>query len=137
MPGFDLLENFIDDPESLLRKRWSCAASSSTTPLTNEPVTLAPSATFVMAKTLHDYSVPTVANVPDGPTINTGVGNFELCTGLITMAWENQFSGLPSEDVNAHLQYFLELCATIVIKDVAPTSMKLHIFPFSLAGKAK
>jgi len=44
---------------------------------------------------------------------------------------------LPSEDTNAHLQHFLELCDTIVIKDVAPASIKLRLFPFSLAGKAK
>jgi len=44
---------------------------------------------------------------------------------------------LPSEDANAHLQHFLELCYAIVIKDVAPASIKLCLFPFSLAGKVK
>jgi hypothetical protein len=44
---------------------------------------------------------------------------------------------LPSEDANAHLQHFLELCNTIVIKDVAPESIRLCLFPFSLSGKAK
>jgi hypothetical protein len=45
-----------------------------------------PSATTVMAnKSLCEYSVPTVANVPVGPAINTGTGNFKLNTGLITM----------------------------------------------------
>ena len=39
--------------------------------------------------------------------------------------------------MNAHLQNFLELCETIIIKDVAPDSVKLRLFPFSLAGKAK
>jgi hypothetical protein len=53
------------------------------------------------------------------------------------MVQANQFCGLPSEDANAHLQHFLELCHTIVIKDVAPASIRLHLFPFSLAGKAK
>ena len=46
-----------------------------------------------------------------------------------------QFCGLPSEDASAHLQHFLELCDTIVIKDVAPASIRLHLFPFSLIGK--
>ena len=36
-----------------------------------------------------------------------------------------------------HLQHFLELCDTIVIKDIAPESIKLRLFPFSLMGKAK
>jgi hypothetical protein len=44
---------------------------------------------------------------------------------------------LPSEDASAHLQHFLELCDTIVIKDVAPASIRLHLFPFSLAEKVK
>ena len=39
--------------------------------------------------------------------------------------------------MNAHLQHFLELCHTIVIKDIEPTSIRLGLFPFSLLGKAK
>jgi hypothetical protein len=53
------------------------------------------------------------------------------------MVQANQFYGLPSEDASAHLQHFLELCNTIVIKDVTPASIRLCLFPFSLAGKAK
>jgi hypothetical protein len=90
-----------------------------------------------MAKTLCDYSTPAVANVPVGPTINVGNGNFKLRTGLIMMVQANQFHGLPSEDANAHLQHFVELCDTIVIKDVTPESIRLRLFPFSLLGKAK
>jgi hypothetical protein len=62
-----------------------------------------------MAMSLHDYSVPTVANMPVEPAVNTGTGNFELRTGLITMVQANKFYGFPSEDSNAHLQHFLEL----------------------------
>ena len=35
------------------------------------------------------------------------------------------------------MQHFLELCDTIIIKDVAPASIRLRLFPFSLVGKAK
>ena len=90
-----------------------------------------------MAKSLCDYSTPAVANVLVEPTVNTGNGNFKLRTGLLTMVQANQFYGLPSEDANAHLQNFLELCETIIFKDVAPKSVKLRLFPFSLSGKAK
>ena len=90
-----------------------------------------------MAKILHDYSTPTITNVPVGPAVNVGDGNFELHTGLITMVQANQFHGLLSEDVNAHLQHFLELCDTVVIKDVAPESIRLRLFPFSLSGRVK
>ena len=39
--------------------------------------------------------------------------------------------------MNTHLQHFLELCNTIVIKDVTPKSIRLCLFPFSLVRKAK
>jgi hypothetical protein len=53
------------------------------------------------------------------------------------MVQANQFCGLPSEDASADLQHFLELCDVIVIKDIAPASIRLRLFPFSLVGKAK
>ena len=137
MTGYDIPNNYIENPEALLRKKRSRAVSSSATPPTVEPVNPAPSATPSMVKTLHDYSTPAVANVPIGPTVNTRTGNFEMRTGLITMVQANQFYGLPSEDTSPHLQHFLELCDTIIIKDVAPASIKLRLFRFSLAGKAK
>jgi hypothetical protein len=90
-----------------------------------------------MAKTLRDYCTLDVANTLVGPAVNIGDGNFELRTSLITMVQANQFHGFPSEDSNAHLQHFLELCDTIVIKDVAPKSISLCLFPFSLLGKVK
>ena len=63
----------------------------------------------------------TSSTVPAGPVVNMGTRNFELRTGLITMVQANQFCGLPSEDASAHLQHFLELCDTIIIKDVVDT----------------
>ena len=53
------------------------------------------------------------------------------------MVQANQFCGLPSEDASAHLQHFLELCDTVVIKDVSQANIRLCLFPFSLVGKAK
>jgi hypothetical protein len=137
MSGFDMPNNFLDNLETLLKKNRSRTSSSSATPPVVEPVTSAPSAIIIMAKSLHDYSTPVVSNVPVGPTMNTRTENFELRTGLIMMVQANQFCGLPSEDVSAHLQHFLELCDTIVIKDVTPTSIRLRLFPFSLTRKAK
>jgi hypothetical protein len=89
MTGFDLPNNYTQNPKALLRKKQSRATSYSATPLTVEPVTPVPSATPIMAKTLHDYSTPVVANVPVGPAVNIGDGNFKLCTGLIMMVQAN------------------------------------------------
>ena len=88
-------------------------------------------------KKLHEYSVPTVANVTIGSAVNMGDINFELKTGLIMMVQANPFCGLPSKDTNTHLQPFLELCDTIVMKDVAPKIIKLCLFPSSLLGRMK
>ena len=85
MSGFDLPDNYTENLVALLRKSRSRAASSSATPPTDKLVTPAPSATLIMAKTLHDYSTLAVANVPVGPAVNIGARNFELRTGLIMM----------------------------------------------------
>jgi hypothetical protein len=90
-----------------------------------------------MAKSLGDYSTPVVANMPVGPAVNTGTRSFELRTSLIMMVQANQFHGLPSEVASAHSQHFLELCNTIVIKDVELASIRLCLFSFSHVGKAK
>ncbi|XP_021321698.1 uncharacterized protein LOC110437552 [Sorghum bicolor] len=88
-------------------------------------------------KTLCEFSVPAVTNLASGPAIDTADKNFELRTDVITMVQASPFCGLPSEDANAHLQHFLELCDTIVIKDITPNVIRLCLFPFSLVGKAK
>ena len=84
MSGFDLPNNYLDNPEALLRKNVSRTSSSATPPAVL-PVTPMPSATISMAKSLYDYSTPVVANVPVGTAVNTRSRNFELRTGLITM----------------------------------------------------
>jgi hypothetical protein len=53
------------------------------------------------------------------------------------MVHASPFYGLLSDDANVHLQQFLELCDTIIIKDVAPEAIKLHLFSFSLVGTTK
>jgi hypothetical protein len=84
MINFVLPKNYTENPEALLRKNRSYTASSST-PSSSKSVTPAPSTTTSMAKSLREYSIPAIANVLVGPTVNTGNGNFELRTGLITM----------------------------------------------------
>jgi len=41
------------------------------------------------------------------------------------------------EDASAHLQNFLEISSTIVIKNIAQDIILLRLFPFSLVGQAK
>src|SRR5919198_3867137 len=98
MTGFSLSENFIQNPEELLRKNRSRTSSSFATPPTNQPVASALTELVEMAqKSLREFSVPAVANVPTGPIVNVGDKNFELQTGLITMVQASPFYGLPNE----------------------------------------
>ena len=88
-------------------------------------------------KTLRDYSAPSANQVPTGPEVNTGGENFEIKMGLITMVQASPFCGRANEDTSAHLQQFLELCSTFVIKGVSQDAIRLRLFPFSLLGRAK
>jgi hypothetical protein len=53
------------------------------------------------------------------------------------MVQANTFSGKQYEDASAHLQNFLEISSTIVIMDIAQDVILLHLFLFSLEGRAK
>ena len=86
-------------------------------------------------KTLGDYSAPSASQVPTGPEVNTGVENFEIKTGLIMMVQASPFCGKANEDASTHLQQFLELCSTFVIKGVSQDAIRLRLFPFSLLGE--
>jgi hypothetical protein len=56
---------------------------------------------------------------------------------LINIVQSSQFCGKAHEDMSAHLQHFLEICSTFTIKGVTRDAILLHLFPFSLLGKAK
>jgi hypothetical protein len=53
------------------------------------------------------------------------------------MVQQSAFYSKASEDAIAHLQHFLEICSTFTIQGVTQDVVHLHLFPFSLLGKAK
>jgi hypothetical protein len=87
-------------------------------------------------RTIHEFSAPSITNVPTGPTTTVGYGNFEHKPALINMVQANLFSGKVNEDANARLQHFLEMCKTFTIRGVTNDAIRLRLFPFSLLGKA-
>ena len=137
MSSFSLLTNFVENPEKFVRRVRPRIVPPLISQSTREPAFQAPSTiTEPMAeKTLHDFSVSSAANVATGPNVDVGDVNFELKSNLINMVQASPLCGKPNEDVNAHLQNFLELCDTVVW-GVAADVIKLHLFPFSLLGKA-
>ena len=108
MTGFDLPPNFTEDPESLVRKARTHFGSPLRERSEVDPTSFVPSASTSMAnavveKTLREYSTPSADQVPTGPVINTGNGNFEIKTSLITMVQASPFCGKPNEDASTHL----------------------------------
>ena len=108
--------NLVENPKSLLRRVRLRILPPQVTLAVAEPVNYVLSTSNSMAeKTLREFSIPSAADVPVGPTIGTRNGNFEIKTGVITMVQASPFCGKTNEDANAHLQHFLELCSTITI----------------------
>jgi hypothetical protein len=61
---------------------------------------------------INDFLAPSNANVRTGLETNIRDGSFKLKLALINMVQQSQFCDMTSEDANAHLQYFLEICST-------------------------
>ena len=88
-------------------------------------------------KTLREFSAPSTENIRTGPTLKTINLEFELKPSFINMVQATPFSGKAHEDASAHLQNFLEISSTVIIKDVAQDIILLRLFPFSLVGRVK
>ena len=135
MTGFDLPQNFHSDLESLLRRTRARLVSPWRPLSAAEPVITSSSASQAMTqKTLRDYSALSASQVPTGPGVNTGGENFEIKTGHIMMVQASLFCGKANEDASAHLQQFLEIYSTFVIKGVSQDAIWLRLFSFSLLG---
>jgi hypothetical protein len=88
-------------------------------------------------KCINDFLALSSSNVRIGPDTNVGDGSLELKPTLINMVQQRSFCGKASEDANAHLQHFLEICSTFTIRRVTQDAVHLHLFPYSLLGKVK
>jgi hypothetical protein len=86
-----------------------------------------------MNRPLRDFIIPKATNIrPSVVAPAIAANNFELKANLITMAQQNQFSGLPSDDPHLHLTVFLEICDTYKSNGVSDDVLRLRLFPFSL-----
>jgi hypothetical protein len=139
MTGFELLTNYVENPEALIRRTRAKLKKAPTTlsEINQLRRSLTPYFEAMADQSLREFSTPTTTNIRTGLTLNVGDNEFELKPALINMVQANQFCGKAHEDMSAHLQHFLEICSTFTIKGVARDAILLRLFPFSLLGKAK
>jgi hypothetical protein len=135
----NLTENFVSDPEKILKKAWSKLRPPHSQPKTfalgdSTARSLTPTFEVMANKSLCEYSTPTLDNIRTGSTVAVGDAAFELKPTLNNMVQASQFCGKAHEDANKHLQNFLEICSTFTIKDVPSDAVLLRLFPFSLLG---
>ena len=63
--------------------------------------------------------------------------NFELKGVTLQILNNIQFHRLPSENLNAHLTSFIEVCDTVKYNGVTEEALRLWLFPLSLSDRAK
>ena len=63
--------------------------------------------------------------------------NFELKGVTLQMLHNIQFHRLPSENPNAHVTSFIEVCNTVKYNRVTEEALRLRLFPLSLSDRAK
>jgi len=88
-------------------------------------------------RVLRDYALPQASGVTSSivsPTVK--VNNFELSPALLSFVEQEQFTGHPAENPNAHLRKFLAKCDTIQINGASSDAIRLRLFPFSLRDRA-
>jgi len=114
--GFNLLKDYQDDPETILRRaranltppRSTSGAHPRDPPLDEHPSdpTNRPSSSTnppTSTKSLREYSTPSNSDLATLPCAGDGKIDFELKPSLINMVRAIAFNGNPSEDANAHL----------------------------------
>jgi hypothetical protein len=83
----NLLENFVDDPEALLKKTRAKFKKVLALELEDHRIRrcLTPEFEAMAQKSLREFSALTTANIRTGPEVNVGDNGFELKPTLITM----------------------------------------------------
>ncbi|CAL1394052.1 unnamed protein product [Linum trigynum] len=89
--------------------------------------------------TLEYYYTPRVADIR--PVIlypPIPANNFEIKSCWIQLITSSiQFHGLKDEEARVHLSRFLQLANGFKVNGVPDDAIRLHLFPYSLAGHAK
>jgi hypothetical protein len=90
--GFDFPENYIDNPEAILKKTRAklMKVSVENSEVRQAKRNLAPKFEAMANKTLHEFSALTTENICTGPQVNIGEDGFEL--KHVLLPWGKQVS---------------------------------------------
>ena len=90
-------------------------------------------------RTLIEYAQPSIdgtASCIKKPQVQAS--NFELKPSYVNMIQNLvQFHGLPNEDPNLHIAYFLDICDMFKVNGILDGAIRLRLFPFSLKDRAR
>ena len=90
-------------------------------------------------RTLMEYAQPSIDGIAScirKPQVQAN--NFELKPFYVNMIQNSvQFHGLPNEDPNLYIAYFLDICDMFKVNGVPDDAIRLRLFPFSLKNRAR
>ena len=86
---------------------------------------------------LEDFALPPIVVQSDIQRPPIQANNFVLKGVTVQMLNNIKFHGLPTENLNAHLTIFIEVCDTIKYNGVTEEALRLWLFPLSLSDWAK
>jgi hypothetical protein len=146
-------DNFVDDPKKLNRltrceahqakkldfvdskseDEGSSESPNNSPPQSPQENRLPPMGEQSQECKIGELCTPDIVNLP---ILNlTKIGRpFEIKTSTICMVQHSPFTG--KEDLNLHLQAFIQLCQTFNMDGVTQDQMRARLFLFSLLGKA-
>lgn len=89
-------------------------------------------------KPLKDFALPSNKE-PHSSIVNPAIAanNFELKPYSVQIVQQNQFVGLPTENLNQHLKVFIQLADTLKSNGISLEAIHLRLFPFSLRDRAR
>jgi hypothetical protein len=146
-------DNFVDDPEKLYRLRRHEAQQAKKLDFLDsksEDEGMSESSKKSPPQSPRENRLPQMGEQPlqerkigelctpdiiDLPILNLAKIErlFEIKTSTIRMVQHSPFTG--KEDLNLHLQAFIQLCKTFKMNGVTQDQMRARLFPFSLPGK--
>jgi hypothetical protein len=146
-------DNFVDDPEKLYRlsrreahqakkldfvdskseDEGSLESLKNSPPQSPRENRLPPMGDQPQERKIKELCTPYIVDLP---ILNlTEIRRlFEIKTSTIYMVQQSPFTG--KEDLNLHLQEFIQLCQTFNMDGVTQDQMRVRLFPFLLLGKA-